>query len=306
MHSTTIDRREFLATGGAAAVAASMAANPLALAMPTASSAPKTSAANALCTISYNVLACRGFNGKDGDSAAVARMRPQIPARIALELALYKPDIVTFQESPREAVVADIAERMGMHHAYFPRGFPGTVMSRFPIVEQQNCPLAPANGQQERPRDLFTRHWGKAVLRTDDGDLVVYTAHLYPGADGHERRLREVPLMLAAMKDDIESGRSMILQGDLNHTPEAAEYKSWVDAGLQDSYATKGVGQPLTIPSTTPRTRIDYVWTHGPLSARLRECRVLFEGDFRTNPDDSTSVALSDHIPVLAVFGDPE
>ena len=112
--------------------------------------------------------------------------------------------------------------------------------------------------------------------------------------------------MLAAMQNDIDSGRSVILQGDLNHTPDAAEYKSWVDAGLQDAYATKGTGQPLTIPSTTPRTRIDYIWTHGPLSARLRECRVLFEGNFRTNPDDSTSVALSDHIPVLAVFGDPD
>lgn len=304
MDSTTINRREFLATGGAAAVAMSMATNPLAFAMPTTFSA---SAPMALRTISYNVLACRGYNGgKDGNRAAVARMRPQIPERIALELALYKPDIVTFQESPKEAVVADIAKRMGMHHAYFPGGYPGTVLSRFPIVEQHNCPLDPANGPRQRPRDLFTRHWGKAVLRTDAGDLVVYTAHLYPGPDGDERRLREVPLMLAAMKDDMKSGRSMILQGDLNHTPNAAEYKSWVDAGLQDSYATKGTGQPLTIPSTTPRTRIDYIWTHGPLSAQLRECRVLFEGNFRTNPDDSMSVALSDHIPVLAVFGDPD
>lgn len=255
-----------------------------------------------LRTISYNVLACRGFNGKAGDRTAVRRMAKQIPARLALELALHKPDIVTFQESPKKAVVADISKRMGMHFAYFPGGYPGTVMSRFPIVEQENCPLA----EGERPKDLFTRHWGKAVLRTESGDLAIYTAHLYPGAKGHERRMREVPLMLRAMKEDIDSGRSMIFQGDLNHTPEAPEYQRWVDAGLQDCYAAKGTGQPLTIPSTVLRTRIDYIWTHGPLSSRLRECRVLFEGAFRTNPDDSTSVALSDHVPVLAVFEDPK
>ena len=296
MEAHEIERRELLATGGAAAVAMAMWTNPFELASPAAPVPP------VLRTISYNVLACSGYNGKDGDPAAVSRMTPQIPARIALELALYEPDIVTFQESPKEAVVIEIAKRMDMHYAYFPGGFPGTVLSRFPIVETRNCPLA----EGERPRDLFTRHWGKAVLRMDAGDLVVYTAHLYPGRDGDERRLREVPLMLAAMMEDIESGRPMILQGDLNHTPMAAEYESLVDAGLQDCFAAKGTGQPLTIPSTTPRKRIDYIWTHGPLSAALRECRVLFDGAFRTNPDDPKSVALSDHIPVLAVFGDPK
>lgn len=291
MERPTIERREFLAAGGAA-VAMSMA-SPLLRAATQAPPPPP------LRTITYNVLACRGFNGKEGDRKVVARMRPQIPARIALELALYKPDIVTFQESPKEAVVADISKRMGMNYAYFRSGFPGAVLSHFPIVREQNCPLA----EGKRPKDLFTRHWGKAVLKTKAGELAVYTAHLYPGEGGHERRMREVPLMLAAMKQDIDSGRSMILQGDLNHKPDSAEYQSWIDAGLQDSFAAKGTGQPLTIPSTKPRMRIDYVWTGGPLSSQLRECRVLFEGAFRTHPEDSKTVALSDHIPLLAVFG---
>ena len=34
----------------------------------------------------------------------------------------------------------------------------------------------------------------------------------------------------------------------------------------------------------------------------LTEARCLFEGGFRTNPDDLQSVALSDHLPVLAAF----
>lgn len=295
MQDHAIQRREFLATGGSFTLAAATGTNLL-------QDLGSSSAPPSLRTISYNILACAGFNGKQGDRQARARMRSQIPARIALELALHKPDIVTFQESPREKMVADIAQRMGMHYAYFRGSFPGSVLSRFPIVSSTNCPLA----EGERPPKLFTRHWGKAVLRTPFGDLALYTAHLYPGVDGHERRLLEVPLMLEAMRADLESGRSMILQGDLNHTPEAAEYKSWVTAGLQDCFAAKGTGQDLTIPSTTPTKHIDYIWTHGPLSERLLECRVLFEGCFRTNPADSTSVALSDHIPLLAVFGDPE
>jgi len=300
MTPRTTKRREFLATTGLAA-AALVGATPASAQDP--APAPKSPPKKGLRTITYNVLACRGYNGgKSGNAAAVKRMAPQIPARIALELALHQPDIVTFQESPREAVVADIAERLGMHYAYFPGGFPGTVMSRFPIVESVNCPLA----EGERPSDLFTRHWGKAVLRLDGGDLALYTAHLYPGVDGHERRLREVPLMLAAMQEDIDSGRPLILQGDLNHTPAAAEYQSWVDAGLRDCFKDKGTGQDLTIPSTTPRSRIDYIWTHGSMPTPLQESRVLFEGAFRTNPEDETSVALSDHIPVLAVFADPE
>ncbi len=177
MRPRTIERREFLTTTGVAAAA--MWTGPAKLVF------PGPPGASAIRTISYNVLACRGFNGKEGDRAAVARMAPQIPARIALELALHQPDIVTFQESPREAVVADIAKRMGMDYAYFPGGYPGSVLSRFPIVESKNCPLA----EGERPSDLFTRHWGKAVLRMEDQDLVVYTAHLYPGQDGHERAL---------------------------------------------------------------------------------------------------------------------
>ena len=88
------------------------------------------------------------------------------------------------------------------------------------------------------------------MFRSEAGAPAVYTAHLYPGLGGHERRMREVPLMLAAMKDDIDSGRSMIFQGDLNHFPDAPEYQRWVDAGLQDSFAAKGTGQPMTIPPT--------------------------------------------------------
>jgi exonuclease III len=64
----------------------------------------------------------------------------------------------------------------------------------------------------------------------------------------------------------------------------------------------KGTGQPLTVSSDRLRARIDYIWAHGPIAQRLTESRVLYEGAFRTNPDDPEPFALSDHLPVLATF----
>ncbi len=289
-----IDRRHFFVAAGGTALASTL--------WPTSAASVITPmrSATALRSITYNVLACRGYPSTDDNRAILHNARKQIPARIALELALHEPDIVTFQESPAESVVADIADRMGMNHAYFRGGYPGAVMTRFEILETTNKPLAPGT-RPDTVEGLFTRHWGRAVLKTEDGDLVVYSAHMFPG-DREDIRAKEVTQMLATMKADLASDRSMILQGDLNHTPEGPEYQRWVEAGLRDAFAAKGAGEGLTIPSTEPRRRIDYVWAHGSL-ADCTECRVLFEGAFRTNPLDSKSFALSDHIPVLTVFG---
>lgn len=261
-----------------------------------AASSAQTKQRQGLRTITYNVLAFRGHPRTEDNQGRVGGARGQMARRMALELALYKPDLVTFQESPAEELVAEVAELLGMNHAYFPGGYPGTVMTRHKILESTNCPLV----EGTRPKDLFTRHWGRAVLEWEKGELVVFTAHLHPGKV--EIRAREVTEMRQVIQVDLDAGRTVVLQGDLNHEPDGPEYPRWVAAGLVDSFAAKGSGQPLTIPSTKPKKRIDYVWASESLAPRAKECRVLFEGAFRTNPEDPRSFALSDHIPVLAVF----
>ena len=62
------------------------------------------------------------------------------------------------------------------------------------------------------------------------------------------------------------------------------------------------IGQPLTCPSIGLRERINYIWAYGPIAKRLTNCRVLYEGAFRTYLEDPRSFALSDHVPVLAIF----
>lgn len=251
-----------------------------------------------LRVIAYNVYVCTGWP-KDRARAKEATAAGQMPARFAMELALYKPDIINFSESPSEAIVAQIAEHLGMNHVRFPSGgnWPGTLLSRYEISDVKNCPVL----EGERPKDLFTRHWGQATVKLPGGEsIVVHSAHLHPSDSS--LRLREISAMTAAMQSDLEAGRSLLLMGDLNHTPDTKEYQMWLDAGWIDTFTKAGQGDGLTIQADDPQRRIDYVLAAGPIAERIAESRPLFEGAFRTNPADAESFALSDHLPQLAVF----
>ena len=286
-----ICRRGFLKAGGA--IAASLLAKHATGEEDVAAPTP------GFRTITYNVYGCQGWPKKRQNRARLAAARPQMPTRLALELALYEPDVVTLVEAPDEGAVAAIAEQLNMGHAYYtsPEGFPGAVLTHHKIVESANCPL---KGGASRPADLLTRHFGRAVIATSRGELTVYSAHLHP--INKETRMREIAAILATMEEDLGSNRSVLLQGDLNHTPDFPGYQHWIRAGLIDAFAAKGIGEKGTSHSAKPSRRIDYIWLHGPLARGLAECRVLFEGAFRLHVDDPEAFALSDHLPVMATF----
>ncbi|WP_166831587.1 endonuclease/exonuclease/phosphatase family protein [Thalassoroseus pseudoceratinae] len=253
-----------------------------------------------LRVIAYNIYACKGWPA-DRLLAKKAVEKGQMAKRLAMELALYEPDIINFSESPTESITKEVAKHLGMNHVRFPSGgnWPGTLLSKYEITSSENVPLG-----YERPKDLFTRHWGRGTVKLPNGEsLIVHSAHLYPVADPTVR-LKEIKAMLAAMKDDLESGRSMLLIGDLNHGPDSEEYKLWIDAGWIDTFAKVGEGQGSTIKADDPKYRIDYVMATGPIAEQISESRPLFEGAFRLNIADENSFALSDHLPQLAVFGE--
>lgn len=252
-----------------------------------------------LRVISYNVYECTGWP-KDRALGKKATAMGQMPDRFAHELSLYEPDIINFSESPKEEVVQAIAQRLGMNYVRFPSGgnWPGTLLSRYEIVDAKNAPIL----EGERPSDLFTRHWGQATVKLPGGEsLIVHSAHLHPSPEP-DTRLREIPLMLKSMKKDLDAGRSMLLIGDLNHTPDVKEYQLWIDAGWVDTFAKVGEGDGLTIKADTPDRRIDYVMAAGPIAEKVKQSRPLFEGAFRVNTADPNAFALSDHLPQLAVF----
>ncbi|MFG0334277.1 MAG: endonuclease/exonuclease/phosphatase family protein [Maioricimonas sp. JB049] len=250
-----------------------------------------------LRVIAYNVLQCSGWP-KNSPLAQRARQEKQMARRYALELALYDPDIVTFSESPGEALTGEIARLLGMEHHRFEGGsFPGTFMSRLKVTAPRDTPV-----QGDRPAGLFTRHWGRAVVELPGGEpLIVHSAHLFPVADPTVR-LREIDAMLASMQSDLDAGRSMILMGDLNHGPDSEEYRRWITAGWVDTFAKVGEGDGLTFRADDPEYRIDYVMATGPIADHIREARPLYEGAFRRDSADKYSFALSDHLPQLAVF----
>jgi len=251
-----------------------------------------------LRVIAYNIYGLTGWP-RERKLAKQAVAKGQMAMRLAMELAIHDPDIINFSESPKEALTKEVAEILGMNHVRFPSGgnWPGTMLSKFDIIDSQNAPI-----KGEKHKELFTRHWGRAAVKLpNDEKLIVHSAHLYPTADP-KVRLREIRAMIESMKSDLDAGRSMLLIGDLNHGPDSNEYKLWIDAGWIDTFATSGKGNGPTIKSDIPKYRIDYVMATGPIASRVVESRALFEGAFRLNINDKESFALSDHLPQLAVF----
>ncbi len=294
----SFSRRAFCAGLGAAGLSASTRLSPGTGLSASPLLASDDGQAEPLRVIAYNVYACKGWP-HDRPLAKGAVRHGQMARRLAMELALYSPDVVNFSESPSESIAKEVAEYLGMNHVRFPSGgnWPGTLLSRTEITDVENVPLG-----SERPKELFTRHWGRATVRLSAGEsLIVHSAHLYPVPDPTVR-LKEVRAMLAAMKADLDAGRSMLLIGDLNHTPDAEEYRLWIDAGWVDTFAKVGQGDGATIKADTPDRRIDYVMAAGPIAERVSESRPLFEGAFRLNVADPQAFALSDHLPQLAVF----
>ncbi len=251
-----------------------------------------------LRVIAYNVFAGTGWPS-NRKLAIKAVAKGQMAKRLAMELALHDPDIINFSESPGEKMVKEIAELLEMNYVRFPSGgdWPGTLLSRFEILESKNVPL-----DRQRPRELFTRHWGRAMIRLPNREaLIVHSAHLYPTADPTVR-IHEVTAMLQTMRTELDAGHSMILMGDLNLGPDTKEYKLWIEAGFVDTFAKVGVGSGHTYRSDTPKWRVDYVMAAGAIANGIVDSRPLFEGAFRLNIADKKSFALSDHLPQLAVF----
>lgn len=251
-----------------------------------------------LRVVAYNVYGLTGWP-KQRPLAKKAVTKGQMAKRLAMELALYEPDIVNFSESPSENLSREVADLLGMNHVRFPSGghWPGTLLSKFDVTQPRNVPM-----QGRRPDELFTRHWGRGVVNLPNGEpLIVHSAHLHPAADP-TTRLKEVRMMLKAMKPDFDAGKSMLLIGDLNHTPDTEEYALWIDAGWVDTFAEVGTGEGPTIKADMPKRRIDYVMAAGSIAKHITESRPLFEGSFRLNLHDDDSFALSDHLPQLAAF----
>jgi len=273
---------------------------------------------NMLRTIEYNIfngaIGYKGFNDtkpfpdeSDYQLVSAARKLDQIPRRIVSQLQLYKPDIISFCESATEDTIKKMAKWLNMNYAYFPSSkykgsYPGTILTHWPIVRSKNRPFAGSPGSI----DLFTRHWGKAEIRLPNQELItMHSAHLWPftANGGKAIRLAEIEELLKSIHYDLDHHtKSVILQGDMNLTPESEEYKKLLERGLAYAFTKLNKGVKSTATSKDPHVRIDYIFAIGPIAKKLAKYRSLYEGAFRIHSDDPTSWALSDHIPSLCDF----
>ena len=246
-----------------------------------------------LAVLTYNIHGGGPIAPSDAAQAALREWRAgrSMPALLAAELRLLDADVIALQEVPNRAFAAELAEQLGMHHAFFPGGWRGrgwpdgiaaAVLSRSPILAAESCPLAL---HDERPKDLFTRGYGKVVLGAAGGTLAIYVAHLLPAWKNTTHiREGEVREIAAAARLDLELGRSVLVAGDMNHRPAMPEYRLWHEHGFVDTVAEVadvGSGDQLTCPSHEPNERIDYVFVAGPLAADLAAATALRESPWR-------------------------
>ena len=270
-----------------------------------------------LRVITYNIHAFGPVAATD-EGKAMARRVSMVDA-LAAELLLYEPDLVCLQEAASEARIAEVAERMEMSYVYFPGGarnddgsvhpmFNGAILTRLPILESEDCPSASARADRKA---TFSRHLGRVLLDTGDerfgdgGRVAVIGCHMLPAWENTNHiRAAEIRAVGEAIGGD--AGRSVLVLGDMNHSPDMPEYAGWAEIGLTDCFEKAGVGRRETWDAMELTRTIDYVFARGPVLEMLTRCRTLAEGRFRVHVGGEESAgdwALSDHMPVLGEFG---
>jgi endonuclease/exonuclease/phosphatase family metal-dependent hydrolase len=250
--------------------------------------------------VTFNVLGCRGFPLKAGGPVAFQKVSPAVLQTLADRIGQWQADVVILQEAPPEPDVREIARRAGLHAAFFPTpapatsewpfGFPGAVLSRYPIVEVRDCAAA----VREKDDDRFYRHWGSTVIALGDRPLRVQGTHLcadWGGMNREKTRLAELDALLQDSKADV-------IGADCNTRPGEAPWRRMRDAGWRDSWLEgAGLGAGHTSDARKPHQRIDYLWLSPTTAWRVRSAQVINEG-FQVEVG-GTAVLLSDHLPVM-------
>ena len=103
----------------------------------------------------------------------------------------------------------------------------------------------------------------------------IVNTHVDPSdAAARAQELRQVADLARQQQTD---GRSLVVGGDLNATPDDPGLAALRDAGFRDAWMECGSGDGFSYPADKPVKRIDYLWLSGSLrcaSARVLESQV--------------------------------
>jgi endonuclease/exonuclease/phosphatase family metal-dependent hydrolase len=224
--------------------------------------APTPAGAEMLRVVTYNIHAGHDAHGE-----------PSMD-RLAALIDSLGADVVLLQEVDRGTARSGevdqlqvLAEATGMHGFFakaidFDGGeYGNALLSRHPLRETAAIPLP-----VEVPEELADRYYEArvllhAVVETPAGPVHVLNTHLDHHADPvfrHPQFFR----MLAHLAAAVPPGAPVILGGDLNAEPDAAEIRA-LRLELRDAWAECGEGPGFTFRADDPHRRIDYLWTRG-------------------------------------------
>ena len=171
-------------------------------------------------------------------------------------------DIVALQEVSRGWYINGsidtlewLARRLNMHYAFEGTADPvwgNAVLSRFRISRHGSLPLPEAS---VRPRRGLL--WVEFQSGSSNPLLVIAT-HLHHDESGP--RLAQIPVVLQEYRRRPDAYRVVV--GDMNATPDSAEYALFSGVGLTDGYRLGGgdSGSGFTYRADNPTVRIDYIW----------------------------------------------
>ena len=231
-------------------------------------------------------------------------------AAIAAVINACAPDLVLLQEATDPANVARIAAAAGMAEWRAFRKQSLGFLSRRPV----------ASSRWVRP--WFSRHAFVEVVPAGSR-LRVYGVHLSAvhAAWTERRRLLELRALLGSVARHQDGFH--VLAGDFNTLAPGAELaveqlpmrvrpfvwmsggrirwraiQTVLDAGYTDAFRFVHPDDPgMTLPSSNPHVRLDYVFVPQQHRARVLDCAVF---------SDPAAVAASDHFPVVADLVDDE
>jgi len=130
------------------------------------------------------------------------------------------------------------------------------VLSRFPIVQAINHPLARLSTEELQPTVTMERGFAEVFVNVDGNRIPVYVTHLDYRPNPRVRFL-QVSQMYAILTRT--PGSRQILLGDLNARPAAPELEPFLFRLLQDTVSCNDACG--TFPADLPHKRIDYVLT---------------------------------------------
>jgi len=243
----------------------------------------KESNPESLKVMTYNIHHAEGLDGAiDVD-------------RIVEVIKAFDPDVVFLQEVDRnlprtghQDLPALFAEKLGMpvffeaNYRFAGGEYGNATLTRLPVAAHRNTALPNPVGAEPRGYLTVTARWG-------DQNVDLINTHL--GLNGQER-LAQAEAIVAALGDN-----PVILAGDMNENLTAPALQR-LTAKLRDTLVNRTDTTLGTVPSATPRRRIDYI---------------LVSDGFETVSstivcNDLTRVA-SDHLPcgvVLRKADEPE